>query len=95
MLLNKNLPLWASCGGAQGLAILAEVGVDHRWDCPHCRDPLAPQTPIYTHIGSRDIYAAQFHIEMERTTENSRRIMGNFLAMARHWGGYNPKGAAD
>jgi hypothetical protein len=43
--------MWASCGGAQGLAILAEVGVDRPWDCPHCRDPLAPRTPIYTHIG--------------------------------------------
>jgi len=51
ILQNKNLPMWASCGGAQGLAILAEVGVDRRWDCPHCRDPLAPRSPIYTHIG--------------------------------------------
>jgi GMP synthase (glutamine-hydrolysing) len=46
-----RLPLWASCGGAQGLAILAEVGVDKPWDCPHCRDPQNPKTPIYTHIG--------------------------------------------
>ncbi len=51
VLRKKNLPLWASCGGAQGLAILAETGVDQAWDCPHCRDPLAPKTPIYTHIG--------------------------------------------
>ncbi len=48
---QRTLPIWASCGGAQGLAILAEVGVDRAWDCPHCRDPLAPKTPIYTHIG--------------------------------------------
>ncbi len=46
-----RLPIWASCGGAQGLAILAETGVDHRWDCPHCRDPKNPQLPIYTHLG--------------------------------------------
>jgi hypothetical protein len=51
VLQNGNIPLWASCGGAQGLAILAEVGVDRPWDCPHCRDPLAPKTPIYTHLG--------------------------------------------
>jgi hypothetical protein len=46
-----RLPMWASCGGAQGLAILAETGVEKPWDCPHCRDPKAPRLPIYTHIG--------------------------------------------
>jgi hypothetical protein len=46
-----RLPLWASCGGAQGLAILAETGIDRPWDCPHCRDPKNPKLPIYTHIG--------------------------------------------
>lgn len=51
VLRNKNLPMWASCGGAQGLAILAENGVDQPWDCPHCRDSKHPKTPIYTHIG--------------------------------------------
>jgi hypothetical protein len=45
-----HLPMWASCGGAQGLAILAETGVDRPWDCPHCRDPKDPKLPIYTHI---------------------------------------------
>lgn len=28
VLKRKVLPIWASCGGAQGLALLAEVGVD-------------------------------------------------------------------
>lgn len=51
VLRNGNLPMWASCGGAQGLAILAETGVEKPWDCPHCRDPKHPKTPIYTHIG--------------------------------------------
>jgi hypothetical protein len=51
VLRHKNLPLWASCGGAQGLAILAETGVEKPWDCPHCRDPQHPKTAIYTHIG--------------------------------------------
>lgn len=46
-----DLPAWASCGGAQALAILAETGVDHPWDCPHCRDPKHPKIPIYTHLG--------------------------------------------
>ena len=45
-----RLPIWASCGGAQGLAIIAENGVDHPWDCPQCRDPDHPLLPIYTHI---------------------------------------------
>jgi hypothetical protein len=46
-----RLPMWASCGGAQGLAILAETGALKPWDCPHCRDPKNPKLPIYTHIG--------------------------------------------
>jgi hypothetical protein len=166
ILRNKCLPMWASCGGAQGLAILAETGVEKPWDCPHCRDPLRPRTPIYTHIGHTAqkpcgdysgcvfergphwiqqvetdsvfeglprefqaveshcgqiewapkgwtliatagpgtktkvqclrvkgscIYAAQFHIEMAGTPETSRRIMANFLDLAKAWGGYNPK----
>jgi hypothetical protein len=169
VLQRRNLPLWASCGGAQGLAILSEVGVDKPWDCPHCRDAKHPRLPIYTHIGHTDkrpcgdysccihergkfkvlqicsdpafaslprefsimeshcgqiayppkgwtlvvtkgqgtltecqclrvndryIYAAQFHIEMDGTPANSRQIMSNFLALARQWGGYNPKGKA-
>ena len=51
VLRQKNLPLWASCGGAQGLAILSEAGVAKPWDCPHCRDPEHPKLPIYTHLG--------------------------------------------
>jgi hypothetical protein len=169
VLRKGRLPMWASCGGAQGLAILAEVGVDKKWDCPHCRDPKNPALPIYTHIGhtrsrpcgdysccvfergkfnvlqvacdpafeglprefgimeshcgqiayppkgwvlvvtkgqgaktvgqclrvsDRYIYAAQFHIEMAGTPANSRKIMSNFLALAKKWGGYNPEGRA-
>ena len=164
-----NLPMWASCGGAQGLAILAETGGNQPWDCPHCRDPMKPKTPIYTHIGhtaqrpcgdysgcvfergphwvravtddpvfknlprefqameshcgqiewppagwsliatagpgtktktqclrlnGRPIYAAQFHIEMAGTPEISRQIMGNFLALAKAWGGYHSTGGS-
>jgi len=51
ILKKGHLPLWASCGGAQGLAILATVTTEKLWDCPHCRDPQDPKTPIYTHIG--------------------------------------------
>lgn len=47
----KRLPLCASCGGAQGLALVSEYVVDQTWDCPHCRDPRNPKTPLYTHIG--------------------------------------------
>jgi hypothetical protein len=161
-----RLPMWASCGGAQGMAILAETGVDRPWDCPQCRDPASPKLPIYTHIaGSRKracgdysgcifergpyqvrqvradpvfaglprefrvieshcgqiewpprdwvlvaaggpgsltrtqclrvkdryIYAAQFHIEMDGAPATARAIMGNFLRLARQWGGYNPE----
>ncbi len=163
-----RLPIWAACGGAQGLGILADVGVDQPWDCPHCRDPEDPKLRIYTHIGhtsdkrcgdysgcigergrfqvlqtaqdpvfagiprefpimeshvgqlayvpkgwtliatkgtggltdmqcmrvnDRPIYAAQFHIEMDGTPDNSQMLMTNFLRLARAWGGYNPQAA--
>jgi hypothetical protein len=169
VLQKGHLPMWASCGGAQGLAILTEHGLDQPWDCPHCRDPQNPRTPIYGHIGhightarkpcgdysacrfergpcnilqaaadpafaglprefraveshcgqiewvprgwrmlavggqgsltrlqclrvkDRYIYAAQFHIELDGTPASSRAIMGNFLNLARQWGGYNPQ----
>ena len=165
VLQGRHLPMWASCGGAQGLAILAETGVDKPWDCPHCRDPKAPKTPIYSHLGhtgkkacgdysdcifergprlvrpaardpvfeglgeeftvmeshcgqiewapkgwsliagpgegtqtriqclrmdDRFIYAAQFHIEMDGTPAVSRRIIGNFLSLAKKWRGAHP-----
>jgi GMP synthase-like glutamine amidotransferase len=51
LLKKKSIPIWASCGGAQALAILSETGTQKEWDCPHCRDPRAPRTPIYTHLG--------------------------------------------
>ena len=169
VLRGRNLPMWASCGGAQGLALLSEYGTSQPWDCPHCRDLRQPKTPIYGHIGhtasrpcgdysacvfergpfqvrqlqhdpvfaglgreftameshcgqiewpprgwdlvvtaglgtktksqclrlrGRYIYAAQFHIELPGAPENSRRIMSNFLNLARGWGGYNPHGRA-
>jgi len=56
------VPMWASCGGAQGLALLSEVGVDSAWDCPHCRDPKAPKSPIYGHIGHKDGKPANEHV---------------------------------
>ena len=36
-------------------------------------------------VKDRPIYAAQFHIEMAGTPENSRTIMANFLKLAREW----------
>jgi len=48
---RRNLPIYAACGGAQGLALLSTAGVDKPWDCPHCRDPKAPKSPVYGHIG--------------------------------------------
>jgi hypothetical protein len=50
VLRHRALPVWASCGGAQGLAILAETGAGRPWDCPQCRDARNPLLPIYTHI---------------------------------------------
>lgn len=169
VLKNRNLPMWAACGGAQVLAILEDTGFAKEWDCPRCRDPKNPKLPIYTHIGhngytplgdysknvgergkfkmkkvaidpvfeglpeifeimeshigqityppkgwvrvvtkgpgahtvnqcirvkDRYIYAAQFHMEMAGTPENSQIIMANFLRLAKEWGGYSRKGKA-
>ena len=54
ILKGGRIPIWAACGGAQGLAILAEHGVDSPWDCPHCRDSKKPLTPIYDHIHDQE-----------------------------------------
>ena len=43
-------------------------------------------------VVDRYIYAAQFHIEAPGTPETSRLVMSNFLAAAKRWGGYNPRG---
>jgi len=51
VLKSRQLPMWGACGGAQVFAILEEVGVDQPWDCPRCRKPGAPLSPIYSHIG--------------------------------------------
>jgi hypothetical protein len=48
---HRAIPIWASCGGAQALAILQETGLDNPWDCPRCRDPRNPRAPVYSHIG--------------------------------------------
>jgi GMP synthase-like glutamine amidotransferase len=44
-------------------------------------------------VKDRYIYAAQFHMELPGTPENSRKIISNFLSLAKGWGGYNPDGA--
>ncbi|MBL9128291.1 MAG: hypothetical protein JNL97_11615 [Verrucomicrobiales bacterium] len=54
LLQRAEIPIWASCGGAQALAILADTGTRRPWDCPHCRDAWHPKLPIYTHIGHED-----------------------------------------
>ncbi|MBL9135854.1 MAG: hypothetical protein JNK85_08305 [Verrucomicrobiales bacterium] len=51
VLKRRPPPTWASCGGAQALAILADTGTRKPWDCPHCRDPRHPKLSIYGHIG--------------------------------------------
>lgn len=43
-------------------------------------------------VADRSIYAAQFHIELPGTPENSQKIMSRFLSLAKCWGGYNPEG---
>ncbi len=54
ILKQRLLPIWGSCGGCQLLAIREETGIEHPWDCPHCRDPEHPLLPIYTHLRCTD-----------------------------------------
>jgi GMP synthase-like glutamine amidotransferase len=58
---------WAPRGW--DLIATAGAGTQTQTQCLRRRDAL--------------IYAAQFHIEMEGTPEVSRRIMANFLELAR------------
>jgi hypothetical protein len=63
VLYNQHIPMWGSCGGCQLMGILWENGIPkptqcyttpgmmETWDCPHCRNPNSPKTPIYTHAG--------------------------------------------
>jgi hypothetical protein len=51
VLKSRRLPMWGACGGAQAFAILEDTGADKPWDCPRCRDPKNPKSPIYSHIG--------------------------------------------
>ncbi|HPY76535.1 MAG TPA: hypothetical protein PLQ45_01715, partial [Anaerohalosphaeraceae bacterium] len=54
VLQNENLPIWGSCGGAQAIGILLDTGWQSPWDCPRCRNPEYPYSPIYGHIGYID-----------------------------------------
>ena len=44
-------------------------------------------------VNGRPIYAAQFHIEMTGTPEASRKIMSNFLGLAKKWSSARTHGA--
>lgn len=48
---NGNIPIWGSCGGAQLLGLILDPGCQNEWDCPRCRNPIDPLSPIYGHIG--------------------------------------------
>lgn len=57
VLTNGNVPMWASCGGAQLFGLLSEPGWINPWDCPRCRERLnhnPPYSPIYGYIGYID-----------------------------------------
>ncbi|MFO0889977.1 MAG: SO2930 family diheme c-type cytochrome [Isosphaeraceae bacterium] len=97
VLRRASLPMWASCGGAQGLAILAETGVEKPWDCPQCRDPAHPKLPIYGHIrGSTRVKCGDYSgCVFERGPMAIRRLSDDpvfrglpeeFLAMESHCG---------
>ncbi len=72
---DSTTPLWGSCGGAQGLAILAETGTAMTWDCPRCRDPENPRLPIYTHIGHTGTsLCGEYHNNIAERGPTSLRI---------------------
>lgn len=62
------------------------------WDRIVTKGPGAHTENQCLRVQDRYIYAAQFHIELPGTPDNSRRIMSNFLSLAKQWGGYNPAG---
>ncbi len=52
VVVNGNIPIWGSCGGAQVLGILLDTGYQNPWDCPRCRlQHNPPYSPIYGYIG--------------------------------------------
>jgi hypothetical protein len=54
VLRNRNLPIWASCGGAQALAILADVGVEKPWGLPALpRSVESEDTDLHPHRTQR------------------------------------------
>ena len=60
-----------------GLALVAEYGVEKPWDCPHCRDPHRPKSPLYTHIGHRPgtLECGKYdHCVFERGSFSSRKV---------------------
>ena len=63
------------------------------WQRIVTRGPGAHTLNQCLRVKDRLIYAAQFHIELPGTERNSRLIMGNFLGLAKRWGGYNPEGS--
>lgn len=90
-------PMWASCGGAQGLAILSEVGTARPWDCPHCRVDKPGVVPVYTHIGHFAFHACGDYAGcvFERGPHRIRKVGGDpvfralpdeFPAMESHCG---------
>jgi hypothetical protein len=64
----------------------------HGWVRVVTKGPGAHTVNQCLRVRDRYIYAAQFHMEMAGTLENSRIIMGNFLSLAKQWGGYNTSG---
>jgi hypothetical protein len=105
LLERGDVPIWASCGGAQGLAILADRGTQAPWDCPRCRDSRHPLLPIYAHIGhTAESACGQYEHNIAEKGPTALRIMGDdpvlsglprvFLAMESHVGeiAYLPEG---
>jgi GMP synthase-like glutamine amidotransferase len=64
------------------------------WVCVVTKGPGALTENQCLRVENRYIYAAQFHVEMAGAPESSRKIMANFLSLAKAWGGYNPDGKA-
>jgi GMP synthase-like glutamine amidotransferase len=57
VLVNGNIPMWGSCGGAQMMGLLLEPGCENRWDCPRCRvreNHNPAWSPIYGYIGYKN-----------------------------------------
>ena len=82
VLKNRNLPMWASCGGCQLLLILTAHGTKVPWICPHCEwnrpdyYKAAPHPFNYGHIHCQgQPRCGEYNCVMEKGDYDLRKLL--------------------